>query len=133
MQIRFNKKGQIVFLKRYTVKYGVLLFIFPKGFKSDGASIPWLFQLFVSPYEGDTLNAALVHDALYSAKGHFKIGKHEYHLTRVQTDRLFKRIMRSSHVPKWKYNAYWLAVRIGGWYPWVFHNQSKKRLSVVIK
>ena len=133
MRIKFDKEGRIVFVSRYSVCMNHIEYVFPKGFKSDGASIPWIFQLFFNPYEGDTLDAALVHDALYSAQGRFKIGKDEYRLTRASTDRTMRLIMRLQHVPKWKYCTFWLAVRLGGWFVWRFKPLSTKRLSVVIK
>lgn len=130
MKIKFNKKGNIIFLAKYTVKGGRITFTFPKGFKSDGASIPLILQAWFKPYEGDTLDAALVHDALYSAKGRFLYGKEEFRVRRAQADRLFRQIMARYDVPKWKRNSFWVAVRLFGWYPWLRNTMSTKRLVV---
>ena len=132
MNIVFNRQGKIKFLKKYVIKRENVSFVFPKGFTSDGASIPWFLEMFANPYESDTLESALVHDALYGAKGEYKVGKKIYKVPRYNVDRTFRLLLRSSHVPLWKAWAYWIGVRIGGWYPWIFNPKSKTLISVIV-
>lgn len=133
MNIKFNKKGQIKFLSKYTVTYEHIRFIFPKGFTSDGASIPWLLRFIGTPFEGDTIYGALVHDILYGAKGHYKIGKEVFNMPRRNCDKMLRKLMRYHDVPEWKCWTYWLAVRLAGWLPWYFGKRNKKLVTCIIK
>lgn len=119
MHIDFTKDGKIVFLKPYKVIVPFGKFIFPKGFKSDGASIPWIVQWFGDPYDGDTLDAALVHDGLYMTRGVAVYGGDTLlELPRVNVDRIFLDIMRHQRVNFIKREIYFFMVRMFGWWPW---------------
>jgi len=118
MTIRWDKKGRMIFLKPYKVKVHNIQFSFPKGFKSDGASIPWYAQWFGDPYDGDTLDGALVHDGLYGQQGHCILGGTEIVLPRLNVDNIFRGIMGWQHVNPFKKWIYWAMVRMFGWMPW---------------
>jgi hypothetical protein len=52
---------------RYISSYGVIKV--PKGFLSDGASVPRPFWAIFSPFNGDYFEAALIHERMrYSKK-----------------------------------------------------------------
>jgi hypothetical protein len=68
----FVSERNVILHKNFSVDIEVgdqkLKFTVPKGFITDGASIPRFLWAFFTPFEGDTLAAALVHDYLYSQK-----------------------------------------------------------------
>lgn len=82
-----------------------------EGFVFDGASLPRIFWTLIgrSPYDPATLAPALLHDALYAAQL----------LSRSEADSLFRHAMwvngHDSRRVAW---AYWVGVRVGGWWPW---------------
>ncbi len=76
--------------------------IVPAGFDTDLASIPRIFQPFISKLEG--VEAAVLHDWFYR----FKV------VPRAQADRIFLEAMEGA-VPWWKRRVMWLGVRAGGW------------------
>lgn len=45
----------------------------PKGFLTDGASVPWLLRWLWSPWDEKTLRAAIIHDLRYSLHDYFDI------------------------------------------------------------
>lgn len=83
----------------------------PKGFQSDGASVPRIFWWLVFPAEDLTaLRAAFLHDFIYRT--------HPAGWTRAEADRLFYDIMIRDGVPAWKAWIAYQAVRACGWYAW---------------
>jgi hypothetical protein len=73
----------------------------PKDYLTDGMSIPkWLQPVVGEPFEGNTLRAALFHDALC------------YHKNKSQevTHKLFELILKIDGFPFWKRKAAYLAV-----------------------
>jgi hypothetical protein len=81
----------------------------PKGFVSDGASIPKLARAIVgSPFEFEYLAAAVIHDALYR-KGYYD------EITRAQADLIFRDLLWDTKVSFWKIPPFYAAVRAGGW------------------
>ena len=80
----------------------------PKGFLTDGASIPRIFWVFVGPPWGKYGYAAIVHDYLY----HIKI------YTRKRSDQIFYEAMGVLGVSTWKRRVMFTAVRLVGWIPW---------------
>jgi hypothetical protein len=85
---------------RYTTREYITV---PKGFKSDGASVPFYFRWLV-PQLGKYTKAAIFHDYLYV----FKIG------SRLLADIDFLITMIKSGVQKWKAELFYFSVRIGG-------------------
>ena len=77
----------------------------PKGFTTDLASIPRIFQSIV-PKLGHHIRPAIVHDYCY--EGHVR------DMTRKEADEMFLDGMKSTKVSWLRRNVMWLAVRVGG-------------------
>lgn len=83
----------------------------PKGFMSDGASVPRIFWGLVFPADDlRALRAAFAHDYIYR--------HHPAGWTRAEADRLFYDIMVRDGVPVFKAWIAYQAVRLCGWYAW---------------
>jgi len=101
----------------YRTKAGIIINV-PKGFVTDGASIPRAcWSIIGSPFTGKYKRAAMVHDWLY----------HELTTTRIYADRIFLEIMQERKVSLWKRLSMYRAVRTFGWIPW---NRQKKNLGL---
>jgi hypothetical protein len=75
--------------------------VVPKGYLTDGMSIPkWLQPIVGEPFEGNTLRAALFHDALCC----YQIKSQEV------THKLFELILKADGFPFWRRKAAYLAV-----------------------
>ena len=73
----------------------------PKGFITDGMSIPkWLQPFIGEPFEGNTLRAAIVHDYLCNSKSE----------SQAFTHGIFREILKLDGVSAWRRNAAWLGV-----------------------
>lgn len=82
----------------------------PKGFATDGPSVPGVFQSSVAVLDAK-FEAAVVHDFLY-AKGY---------LSRKQADLIFLEGMKVAKVGWWQRTKTYLAVRMFGWITWNRH------------
>lgn len=78
----------------------------PKGFVTDGASIPRVFWNILSPF-GDYFGAAVIHDFLYS--------KFNKDFSRDEADAIFLEGMTASGVPFLRRTTIYTAVRLFGW------------------
>lgn len=88
------------------------------GFESDGASVPrFLWGLAGSHYEGDTLRAALWHDAAYSSEM----------WSRDVCDKGLYNILRLCGVNRVRAWLYYAAVRSFGWIVWRNHTEESIR------
>jgi hypothetical protein len=75
--------------------------VVPKDYLTDGMSIPkWLQPIIGEPFEGNTLRAALFHDALCC----YQIKSQEV------THKLFEFILKADGFPFWRRKAAYLAV-----------------------
>ena len=109
--------------------------VIPAGIETDIASVPrWVWSLFGILPDGLHRAASVLHDFLYRcnkpkgkrASGYFfRLDAFDnwedisyYPWSRKQCDRLFIRVMRESHVTKWKRRAMFRAVRLAGWLGW---------------
>lgn len=84
----------------------------PKGFESDGASIPRLVWPIVGPpIRGKHFRAAVVHDCLcdYAAR-------RKCYGLRIIADAVFYYLLAVDRIPYWKRAAMYLAVRFWGRY-----------------
>lgn len=82
----------------------------PRGFLTDGASVPKMFQgLF--PKFGEYYQAAVFHDYLCEYLTIYKDNK-PVKITRVDAENYFKAIMKHLGVPQWKRTILFGAVRI---------------------
>ena len=102
-----NPREPFILREEHTVKIENRIFLIPKSFQFDFASIPG-FARWVFPRVGRYAWAALVHDYLYANR----MG------TRKEADDLFLGIMLKHNVVKWKAYVMWFAVRVGGKRAW---------------
>lgn len=80
--------------------------IAPRGFLSDGASIPKpAWSIIGSPMD-EYLEEAVIHDLLYSS------WNHEY--TRSEADLIFRELMWNNDISRVKLSTMWLMVRLFG-------------------
>jgi hypothetical protein len=109
------KEGYWVLLDDTLIKVDGVVFIVPKGFETDFASVPRLFWWFISPTDRDVLRASLLHDYLY------RIGKE-----RGYADKLFYLKLVEDRVPKWKAKLMYWVVRLFGNKAWRKYGESTK-------
>ncbi len=101
------------------------------GFETDLASVPRPLWGFGLPPDGLHRAAAVIHDALYMARGRMPTGyllyeelsggqwaRHLARYTREEADRLFGRLMREAGVPRWRRRLMYRAVRLVSWAFW---------------
>lgn len=105
----------------------------PEGFVTDFASIPKLVWSILAPWDYQYTPACLPHDLGYELAGSLTVWWHNgvtwtpkrLELTRRAVDDLMYWGMVARGTPKWKVNAIYSAVRMGGWLAW---RRSKKRI-----
>tara|TARA_B110000503_G_scaffold139137_1_gene226833 strand:+ start:721 stop:1119 length:399 start_codon:yes stop_codon:yes gene_type:complete len=84
--------------------------IIPKGFCTDGASVPRIFWNIFSPF-GEYFSAALIHDFLYS-----KDSDNLFYVSeRKEADGIFLQAMKDIGVGWLTRRTIYRAVRLGGW------------------
>jgi len=101
-------KGSRVFIieKPFKFQSSKGLIVVPKGFVTDGASIPKIFHNIIGPY-GSYFPAALIHDYLYSSLNE--------QFTREESDELFLEGMESLGVSWITRKTIYRSVRLFGW------------------
>ena len=88
----------------------------PKGFTSDGASVPRLLWASVSPtIHPYTIAAAIMHDYIYRT--------HPEGWSRWDADLAFAEIAHADGLSKFKTLKAWIGLRLFGWIAW---KQKKK-------
>lgn len=92
-------------------------YIIPKGFRTDGASIPWWLIWLYNRFDPDVLNSAVIHDWFYY-NGFF---------TRARTDKIFLACMRYEKVRPSKRRAFYRAVRLFASKPWNKYRKALKK------
>ena len=108
-----TKETQCITLREetYTTPFGT--FIVPKGFVSDGASMPRFFWRFIGhPFAMDYLREAVLHDYFYRTQ----------HIRRKLADKIFFNLLKN-HLPFRSRLIYW-SLRLFGWIAW---NENKKK------
>lgn len=91
---------------------GGLYVIVPRGFESDGSSVPRLFWIWAPPMSGAYLPAAVVHDWFYRG------GAEEVGEDRKGADTIFYYHMIAAGVRTTQARIKYRAVRMFGWIPW---------------
>lgn len=115
-------KGDVTIKRLNTTTYelvGDLTYINDKlkvkakhGMPTNGASVPrFMWRLIGSPFVGDYVCSAVIHDALYISQG---LGL----LTKEEADKLFLEMMEIEGVSLWKRNAMYYAVKWFGDEAW---------------
>ena len=82
MKLKFLTNNYIVLLNEFEFYYRWQLITLPKGFISNGWSIPRLLWVLSHPFLYPFLIAYLIHDFMYS-------NKYPYEITRKECDRFF--------------------------------------------
>lgn len=117
---------------RWFADNGEWLVRIPAGFRTDGASVPWIGTVLTGiTRDGLHRAAALVHDWLYRHGGKLPPGSFQQYRggpnqwvnvpvawTREQTDKFFAVMLRESGVVRWRRRVMYLAVRAVGWRSW---------------
>jgi hypothetical protein len=106
-------------LKEYTyqnchdIQFSVneILFIIPKGFETDLASIPKIAWPIMAPAHSSLIRPAIIHDWFYRKTCEF---------TRLETDLIFYHMLRNDGVSYLKASAMYYAVR---WFGWNYYNE----------
>jgi len=79
----------------------------PKGFLTDGASVPsFAWRLTYPPRHPRVIEAAVLHDYLYAT--------HAGGVTRLQADQIFYAVLLAEGATRWKARLMYAGVRIGG-------------------
>ena len=100
------------------IEFGGRAFVIPRGFESDGASVPRFFwRLVCPPVDPHAVRAGVAHDWIYRAQ--------PAGWTRKEADKMFLCFLIEDGLSPFRARlAYW-GVRLGGWAAW---NENRKRL-----
>lgn len=110
-EIKFVDENIIEVQEDYRVYFEGYEWIIFKGFVCDGVSSPKFSWSIASKFAGDTLPAALIHDANYSAEL----------LPRKVADNIFYKMLLANGVEKGRAKLYWITVRLFGYFVWKKH------------
>ena len=102
--------GKAILLEEYVYDVNGYLIRVPKSFITDGASVPHSLQWLYNPF-GKYINAAVVHDYLYSVYNNTGIN-------RTLADRIFRHIMKETGVSANIRRKFYTAVRCFGETSW---------------
>ena len=106
LKLEFLSNKKAVLLKDYIYSingYDIKVF---RGFITDGASVPKSLQWLYNPY-GKYINAAVIHDYLYSAYNNTGIN-------RTLADKIFNFIMKETGVDNRTRRKFYMAVKYLG-------------------
>lgn len=103
----------------YTYRDGTTAITVPAGFEFDLSSVPRPFWWLIAPFELSIV-APLLHDFLYRHGGKPPAGSVDppRTYTRVEVDRMARRIMEAEGVAAWRRTLAYLAVRAFGGRAW---------------
>lgn len=111
--------------KPWRVDWGEVSFVLPRGFGTDGASIPRaLWRVCGTPLDVPRLYAALVHDWLYSGDGPRG--------TRAEADAAYRDIQIALGVSRVKAYAEWAALRLFGASHWEDATDAESKPSQIV-
>ena len=107
-----DERGNVLtVLYNYRVDYNGKSFIIPRGFESDGASVPRMFWRVVFPStDSDAVTAGICHDYIYREQ--------PADWTREEADRMFLALLVEFGVGIWSANRAYDALRLFGWSAW---------------
>jgi hypothetical protein len=93
------------------------MLIVPKGFTTDGASIPRIFWFTTgTPFSPHYMRGAIIHDYLYQT-GMFE---------RKLADRVMYHFILNDNTSKYNATKIYCALRIAGWYTWNRYRKMEK-------
>ena len=110
LNLRLLSNGKAILLEEYVYDINGYLIRVPKSFITDRASVPKSLQWLYSPY-GKYINAAVVHDYLYSYYNNTGIN-------RTLADKIFYFIMKETGVDKRTCRRFYTVVRCFGETSW---------------
>lgn len=133
--MKYNEQVKVVFKKKYKhltaplwgrtdIKGERVAFLIPKGFRTDFASIPRLFWLFIAPSDSTILVPAIIHDYLYSRRfvlvhkmkdGKLSKERIKIRFSRVEADLILREKMKSFKANIIKRTLVFIIVRLFGW------------------
>ena len=115
---REDERGNVfTVLYPYRVNCGGKSFLIPRGFESDGASVPRLFWRIVFPNsDSHATTAGICHDFIY------RIQPADW--TRKEADRMFLALLVEFGVPVRSALMAYYAVR---WFGWIAWNENRRR------
>ena len=102
--------GKAILLEEYVYEINGYLIRVPKSFITDGASVPHSLQWLYNHY-GKYINAAVVHDYLYSVYNNTGIN-------RTLADKIFRHIMKETGVDNRTVRRFYNAVKYFGATSW---------------
>lgn len=102
--------GKAILLEEYVYEINGYLIRVPKSFITDGASVPHSLQWLYNPY-GKHINAAVIHDYLYSAYNNTGIN-------RTLADKIFYFIMKEIGIDNRTRRKFYMAVKCFGETSW---------------
>lgn len=102
--------GKAILIEEYVYDINGYLIRVPKSFITDGASVPKSLQWLYNSY-GKYINAAVVHDYLYSCYNNTGIN-------RTLADKIFKHIMKETGVDDRTIRRFYAAVKYFGVTSW---------------
>ena len=137
-RVKIHDNGNVELTYPWRVKYGWLFIIeVPKGFISDGNSVPWIFTRMVPKFGRNTL-AGIIHDYLYKT-GKMMIADVDNPLfgsvstpyatktvTRKLADEVRLHLCIKCSVPKYQRILSYIALRLFGWSAWRVHRKREK-------
>ena len=94
----------------FVVGYNNVVLSVPKGFITNGASVPRMFWWLCAPMAGPFGEAAVIHDYMYSKQSHC--------IDRKAADRVLRDIGRENGANIIRANLVYSAVRMFGWKFW---------------
>lgn len=93
--------------------------VVPKGFETDGASVPRMLWRLFPPFDGDYDAAAVLHD--YAYRNGTKLV-----LDRDEADQLLLQGMVATDTAVWKRTLIYYGVRLGGGWAWAYDRQRER-------
>lgn len=109
-----DRNGKAEVMEDWTVDVAGWTVFVPKGFKTDGASIPrFLWRVCGHPYEAPRVFAAIVHDGLYGNEKWSPSG-----MTRAEADRVYRELLIKLGVSKTAAYVEYAALRLFGSSHW---------------
>jgi hypothetical protein len=112
-EIKFISNRVVILPENYYVQIGNRLITIMAGFKTDGASIPRVAWWFATPFQGTSLPAAVVHDALYQSEFY----------PREICDEIFRDLLKANGMGAAKTWLFYHAVSSFGWMVWRNHTR----------
>ena len=115
-----HDNNDIELTKPLEVRIGKYEFDVPKGFVSDGASIPRFLWWLFTPFSPDTIDAAIPHDFVYRNQSWWaRMG-----YNKKDADIMMNLIMIERKVSGWKRRWIYAGLRTFGWIGW---NENKRK------